>query len=571
MIKQLNEVSESDRMLEAISAGSMPPAEAFAGIRSYVRDRANDPGALEDTYEAVLDLVWNLVAGRERGPSLDLWGDFVLKVRQLFRSRDTSLAERFTSLADMLEQSARFADVHSAEAVRERKHDPAVLQLLYGRSRPVERSYLIEKLEIGESNLSRVLLNLVSAGLIAKSTKGREVFLELTPEGRAAAAKIPSKAEEHTASMFDNPDVADALGALWKKTGCALAVTDEKSGLVDCDDTFASLLKGNAKQLRGQQVASLRKTFGDQISGLDEVAPDEIALADGRVYRVAEHDDGGRSVWLGFDVTAYKRRIEEARRREKLLLREIDALKSKHAPAHRLRMHDMPGMIVHDAVRFAPVWSALLTLRHDILMPVNAILSFAQLMQDKETCLGRAGFYEDTVLGILTQAHHVRTLVKDLFNTGELLENLPAHAIGTFNPAVVVDDVLKSVRYSSRHSNLSFAPSVAQSAVKTDERVFRGVFLQAVSGFLELLPSGGKVSIEGSIEDHALKVRISTPTTAMWDVSAFRNEPTGLIMCGWAVEHAGGKFDYNRSTHDGAFAEFRLPVLNRPHARTRSR
>lgn len=575
MTKALEVISEPERVLEAVSTGSLSPAEAFVGIRNFVTAHSEDAESLEDAYEAIMELVWNLVAGRERGPLLDLWGDFVLKVRQLFRTRKSPLAERLTSFADLLEQSSRFAEVHSTETMKERKHDAGILQLLFSRSGPTERSHLIETLRIGESNLSRVLLNLVSAGLITKSAKGREAFLELTPEGRVAAARLNKKPEDvpSVTSIFDNHDAVRTLKALWPKTGCAMAITDETAGLIDCDTTFATLLKGrDTRQLRGQSLATLRKNFSDQISGLDEVAPDEIVLSDGKVYRVAEYEESGRSVWLGFDVSAYKRRIEEARRREKLLLREIETLKSRHSAPDRPRRHGFPMAPVPDeATRFAPVWAALSTLRYDILTPVNSILSLGLLMQDKQKCLGRLGFYEESVSGIVMQAQHIRAIVRDLFNAGELLENVPLHAIDSFSPAAVVDDVLEAVKYTSRHSNLSFAaPRVAQSMVKTDERVFRGVFLQAVNGFLELLPAGGNVSIEGSIEDRALKVRISTPTSA-WNLSALRNEPLGLMMCGWAVENAGGKFDYNRSTQDGIFAEFQLPVQLRPQSRSRGR
>ncbi|MGY4198921.1 hypothetical protein [Bradyrhizobium sp. USDA 4520] len=575
MTKALGVISEPERVLEAVSTGALSPAEAFVAIRSFVNSQPEDAEFLEDAYEAIMELVWSLIAGRERGPLLDRWGDFVLKVRQLFRTRKSPLAERLTSFADLLEQSSRFAEVHSAETMKERKHDASILELLLRRSGPTERSHLIETLRIGESNLSRVLLNLISSGLITKSTKGREVLLELTSEGRVAAAKLPKKVEDvpSITSIFDNHDAVHTLKTLWPKTGCAIAITDEAAGLVDCDTTFATLLKGrDARQLRGQSLAILRKNFGDQITGLDEVAPDEIIVSDGKVYRVAEYEEGGRSVWLGFDVSAYKRRIDEGRRREKLLLKEVETLKSKQPLPDRPSRHGLPVAIVpDDATRFAPLWTALSTLRHDILTPVNSILSVSLLMKDKEKCLRRPGFYEESVSGIIMQAQHIRALVRDLFNAGELLESMPVHALDSFSPAAVVDDLLETVKYTSRHSNLSFAtPRVAQSMVKTDERVFRGVFLQAVSGFLELLPAGGNVSIEGSIEDRALKVRISTAASA-WNLSALRNEPSGLMMCGWAVEHAGGKFDYNRSTQDGIFAEFQLPVQLRPHARSRVR
>src|SRR5438477_5567821 len=52
--------------------------------------------------------------------------------------------------------------------------------------------------------------------------------------GRKSGGGETSSEDRGTRRLdVQNREVAGTLGALWKKTGCALAITDEKTGLVD--------------------------------------------------------------------------------------------------------------------------------------------------------------------------------------------------------------------------------------------------------------------------------------------------------------------------------------------------
>lgn len=51
--------------------------------------------------------------------------------------------------------------------------------------------------------------------------------------------------------------------------------------------------------------------MADKISGPDEVGPDEADLEDGRTFQIKEYEKNGRSFCLGFEVTAYKRLLED--------------------------------------------------------------------------------------------------------------------------------------------------------------------------------------------------------------------------------------------------------------------
>ena len=183
-------------LLEAVSTAAILPSEAGPKLYGLIAD-ASACDAPEAIYEALRGAVWHLVSGREDGSHLDLWADVVLRLRQVLRDRRSALSERFTVLADLLDQSARFPKLHPRRDLARRKHVAPILSMLSLADGPTRRGAIARGTGLKEANLSRILANLVSAGLVSRRYEGRDAILELTSEGALEAARlaVPSRVD----------------------------------------------------------------------------------------------------------------------------------------------------------------------------------------------------------------------------------------------------------------------------------------------------------------------------------------------------------------------------------------
>lgn len=544
-----NPTDSSQALLEAVAIGSIPPADAFAKLREHLMTSDNAAG-VEKTYEALRGLVWSVVSSRDGGDHLNGWTDVVLRIRQLLRTKSSPIAERFTVLADLLDQSFRFSKLHSSAELLTRKHVRAVLEVLLANHGTATRATISARLGLRDANMSRVLSNMASAGWIKRRPDGREVIVSLTDEGKAQArTALPKAAVAAAASPFSTPTAIEVMQTLWDKTGCAAAVTDDREGLLSCDKKFAGLFGVESPDLLvGTDVAILRQSLAEMVSAPDEVAPDEIALEDGSVMRVVEFEAGSRSLWLGIDVTPYKRQLEEYKRRERLLLHRIERSKPAVTPMHNADY----------GVAALPIIS---TLRNDLLTPINTINSFAQLLSKCDVQTAGPTFRE-LLSGILTQSMQLRTLLRDIVNVGHLVDSSTRiwAEPDRVKPSALVKEILGSLNYTTRHTHLLIQEgSVSSKTVETDERALRAVMLQALTGIVEMTPVGGEVGVEANLRHNTIVVRIAA-AKADRDIAAVATASKTLSMCGHAARFYGGGLEFTSGSDKGIAAELHWPV-----------
>jgi hypothetical protein len=104
-----NKMVDLQTVIDAIATASMPPHEAFSAIRALLDPNPTDAAVQKAVYAALRSVAWRFVSGRAAGSHLPRWADVILRVRQMFRSAGSPIAERLTVLADLLEQSENFA------------------------------------------------------------------------------------------------------------------------------------------------------------------------------------------------------------------------------------------------------------------------------------------------------------------------------------------------------------------------------------------------------------------------------------------------------------------------------
>ncbi|WP_375312821.1 winged helix-turn-helix domain-containing protein [Bradyrhizobium sp. A5] len=553
--------------LEAVSTASVQPSEAFSYLRQLLADSYSDDTA-EGAYEALREVVWNFVASREKGIQLDQWSDVILRVRQLLRMKKSPIFERFTVLADLLEQSGRFAELHAPGVVKARKHDAQILQILARSNVPVERSRILRETKLRDANLSRILANLAASGLVNRQTEGREVLVSITDAGRMQVSHLPAAgggsipAAPSPTPVFDDDTSLEVVRRIWLDTNCAIAISDNDRGVVSCDANFASLFGSNVDRMKAKPVDFVRKTLAERISGPDEIAPDEVDLKNGRTFQIKEYEKDGKSLWLGFEVTVYKKRLEDYMRRERVLLGELSRLQKAHV------RNTLPVIPHHGSGSVEYGLGILSMLRQDVFTPINSIISLAQnLFPVAAMSKGMIAYdkrpNEEYLAGIVDQAERLRALMRDIVSVPDVLNVAPIPAMDEFVPATIVEDTLTNMAYSNRHSGHYFEMgNLERHLVKTDERAFRAVLIRTVAGVREMTSAGGSVTVDATVQDDALKIMVCT-NSADDHFNAYSMEPHGFAMCHHAVEQLGGKFGFTHSGR-GVEAEYFWPIKRTP-------
>lgn len=174
--------------LDRIGRGDATPAEAATVIRTAL---AAEPSLAERVYDALRDVTWRMLTSRSFGDELPNWYDVIRHAAAVAGSKTGGgVAAKMLAFADLISQSARFAELQPFEEVLNRKHTKALLAALAGAGKSITNIALMSILGLRESNLSRVTGALQGTGLIERTSSGKEASFTLTHRGRQAAAKL---------------------------------------------------------------------------------------------------------------------------------------------------------------------------------------------------------------------------------------------------------------------------------------------------------------------------------------------------------------------------------------------
>ncbi|MCP2216240.1 hypothetical protein [Bradyrhizobium elkanii] len=174
--------------LDRIGRGDATPAEAATVIRTAL---AAEPSLVERVYDALRDVTWRTLTSRSFGDELPNWYDVIRHAAAVAGSKAGSdVAAKMLAFADLISQSARFAELQPLEEVLNRKHTKSLLAALAGAGKSITNIALMSILGLRESNLSRVTGALQGTGLIERTSSGKEASFTLTDRGRQAAAKL---------------------------------------------------------------------------------------------------------------------------------------------------------------------------------------------------------------------------------------------------------------------------------------------------------------------------------------------------------------------------------------------
>jgi predicted transcriptional regulator len=139
---------------------------------------------LQDAYLALRAFAWKALDQRRRDPELREWDDLLCAAASLMAQHgQPALAERLTALHELLGESVAVSETLAAQDITRRQHVVEVLDFLASNGGQANRSAIGAQLSLGQANLTRVLNLLSAAGLIERTTLGKEAGFNLSRNG----------------------------------------------------------------------------------------------------------------------------------------------------------------------------------------------------------------------------------------------------------------------------------------------------------------------------------------------------------------------------------------------------
>jgi predicted transcriptional regulator len=139
---------------------------------------------LQDAYLALRAFAWKALDQRRRDPELREWDDLLCAAATLMAQQgQPALAERLTALHELLSESVAVSETLAAQDITRRQHVAEVLDFLASNGGQANRSAIGAQLSLGQANLTRVLNLMSAAGLIERTTLGKEAVFNLSRNG----------------------------------------------------------------------------------------------------------------------------------------------------------------------------------------------------------------------------------------------------------------------------------------------------------------------------------------------------------------------------------------------------
>ena len=143
---------------------------------------------LQDAYLALRAFAWKALDQRRRDPELREWDDLLCAAATLMAQHgQPALAERLTALHELLGESVAVSETLVAQDITRRQHvAERRCDFLASKGGQANRSAIGAQLSLGQANLTRVLNLMLAAGLIERTTLGKEAVFSLSRTGMDA-------------------------------------------------------------------------------------------------------------------------------------------------------------------------------------------------------------------------------------------------------------------------------------------------------------------------------------------------------------------------------------------------
>jgi DNA-binding HxlR family transcriptional regulator len=168
--------------LNSIARAEASPAQAREALLAVL----GQPSAelLQDAYLALRAWAWKALDQRRRDPELREWDDLLCAAAALMAQHgQPALAERLTALHELLSESVAVSEILAAQDITRRQHVIQVLDFLASNGGQASRSAIGAHLSLDQANLTRVLNLMSTAGLVERTSLGKEAVFSLSRSG----------------------------------------------------------------------------------------------------------------------------------------------------------------------------------------------------------------------------------------------------------------------------------------------------------------------------------------------------------------------------------------------------
>lgn len=175
--------------LNDIARADVSPAQAREVLTAIFGQPT--PSLLRDAYLALRAWVWKALDQRRRDPELRDWNDILDAASSLMSQHgQPSLGAGLSTLHELISESIAVGERHQALDVTRRQHVAKALAFLAECGGQANRSAIGERLGLAQANLTRVLNLMSEAGLVERTTLGKEAVFALSRAGIASMESL---------------------------------------------------------------------------------------------------------------------------------------------------------------------------------------------------------------------------------------------------------------------------------------------------------------------------------------------------------------------------------------------
>lgn len=141
--------------------------------------------------DALRQWAWKALDRRRRDAELREWIDVLNRVEAFFVDRFAPVAAKIELLSELIHESVAVSELAAPQDLLRRKHVARILDALAAREGAwVQRTALMESLDIKPANMTRLMTLLLDMGWAEQLVDGREVRYRAAAEGLAQAQNL---------------------------------------------------------------------------------------------------------------------------------------------------------------------------------------------------------------------------------------------------------------------------------------------------------------------------------------------------------------------------------------------
>jgi DNA-binding MarR family transcriptional regulator len=390
-----------------------------------------------------------------------------------------------------LEQSSNVAE--EAEQIKLGKNHLLVLNLLLERQGEAARIDLAKETGLKDSNLSHILSKLAASRLIDRIPIGREASIRITDQGR----KTVSDRERPSPQ---NRDDFPARACEWLPY--PLAIVNANASSVKCNEAFARILETTSDRLEKMPAETLRQSLAAKVQ---DAELGELMGADGCAHRLIETVAGDYTFWLSFDVSMYRRRIDELEKRESVLAHElthVSSLVASAANAPRFRGRNPYTELCVAPYDFAGMIKQMS--RH-VMTPISSIAATARLLLASKYFKGDDRHYLSAIVG---NSDHLKSVLGGMIAVADA--DPFAHVVVPFHPNSIAKEIADNFAVSSKTHGYTIIVdhSGEDREVFADAYAFKAALQSTVADVVRVVSRGASVGISTITLEDGIEVEL---------------------------------------------------------------